>query len=88
MVEGSDALFDDGVAPELAFDFDAAHISKWEGLATWAGAISMFFVLYNVIDLTVQADDVDVNPALHQVTDLVGPNYSDHSAVPVVRKEK
>lgn len=39
MVENDDCLFDDGVAPELALDFDSQHISSVEALACWAGAL-------------------------------------------------
>lgn len=39
-MENNDCLFDDGVAPELALDFDSQHISSVEALLSWAGALT------------------------------------------------
>ena len=33
--EEYDLLWNDGVAPEMALDYDAPEISKWQGLAMW-----------------------------------------------------
>jgi hypothetical protein len=73
-VENTDVLWDDGVAPELALDFDAPHISSKEALYTWFGAFSGFVVLYNVIKMSSSGDG---NPALSHATDCVVPDYSD-----------
>ena len=35
LVEQYDAIWDDGVAPEVTLDFDCQHISSAEGLAMW-----------------------------------------------------
>ena len=43
--EERELLWDDGVAPELALDFDAPELSKWEGLAWWAGGLGFFAAL-------------------------------------------
>ena len=42
MVEQYDAIWDDGVAPEVTLDFDCQHISSGEGLAMWV--VSYLFV--------------------------------------------
>ena len=39
-------IWDDGVAPEMALDVDAPHISKWEGLAWWLGGFAFFYAVY------------------------------------------
>jgi hypothetical protein len=79
MTENSDALWDDGVAPELALDFDAPHISSREGLYSWLAGLSTFAILYQVIKFWTNGA-VDDNPALPHVTDLVDKDYSDHSS--------
>eukprot|EP00977_Amphora_coffeiformis_P003264 scaffold609_cov170-Amphora_coffeaeformis.AAC.18 len=78
MTENSDALWDDGVAPELALDFDAPHISSREGLYSWLAALSGFGILYQCIKLWTNGA-VDDNPALHHATDIVDKDYADHS---------
>lgn len=79
MVENSDAVWDDGVAPELALDFDAPHISSQEGLATWAGGLFGFFVLYQTISLITNGAKDD-NPALPHASDVVDVNHAEHHA--------
>ena len=45
LVEQYDAIWDDGVAPEVTLDFDCQHISSAEGLAMWlVSTIKYFFV--------------------------------------------
>ena len=39
-------MWSDGVAPETAIDFDAPHISAYEGLAWWLGGFGFFFGVY------------------------------------------
>jgi len=47
LVEQYDAIWDDGVAPEVTLDFDCQHISSAEGLAMWlVSTIKYFFVYY------------------------------------------
>ena len=74
-MEDYDALWDDGVAPELALDFDAPHISSREALYTWLGVLSGFAILYQGIKLWT-GGAVDDNPALSHATDCVGEDYS------------
>ena len=78
MTENSDALWDDGVAPELALDFDAPHISSREGLYSWLGGLGMFAVLYQVIKFWTNGA-VDDNPALAHSTDVVDKDHADYS---------
>jgi len=51
-VENDDCLFDDGVAPELALDFDSQHISSGEALLTWAGALTGLGVFWMFLNST------------------------------------
>ena len=78
MTENSDALWDDGVAPELALDFDAPHISSREGLYSWLAGLSGFAVLFQAIKLWTNGA-VDDNPALSHATDVVDKDHSDFS---------
>jgi len=78
MTENSDCLWDDGVAPELALDFDAPHISSREGLYSWLAALSGFAFLYQGIKWWTNGA-VDDNPALSHATDVVVKDYADHS---------
>jgi hypothetical protein len=72
-VENTDAIWDDGVAPELALDFDAPHVSTKEASYTWLAGFSMFALLFQVIKHTTSADD---NPAIAHATDVVVPDYA------------
>ena len=40
--EHDEVIWNDGVAPESALDFDAPHISAWQGLAMWLGGFAFF----------------------------------------------
>jgi hypothetical protein len=73
LTENTDAVWDDGVAPELALDFDAPHISTKEAIWTLLGTLSVFVVFYQGLKLTIH----DENPALPHHTDLVIPDYSE-----------
>jgi hypothetical protein len=64
-------LWDDGVAPELALDFDAPHISSSEALWSAAGAFSIFFALYQFIKVVAPED---ANPALGHEVDVIIPD--------------
>lgn len=44
--EEHELIWDDGVAPEMALDIDAPHISAWEGLAWWLGGFAFFYGVY------------------------------------------
>lgn len=78
MTENSDALWDDGVAAELALDFDAPFVSSREGLYTWLAGLSSFAVLFQVIKFWTNGA-VDDNPALPHSTDVVDKDHSDFS---------
>mmetsp|Transcript_13890 Transcript_13890/g.40625 ORF Transcript_13890/g.40625 Transcript_13890/m.40625 type:complete len:124 (-) Transcript_13890:192-563(-) len=68
LVENSDAVWDDGVAPELAFDFDCQHISSQEGLAWWLGGIGFFTSVYQFVKST---DPESMNPAVNRKMNMV-----------------
>jgi hypothetical protein len=91
MTENSDALWDDGVAPELALDFDASHISTREATYTWLGAFLVFATVFQVIKasspITVMGNN-NGNPALSHAVDVVVPDYSNHDAVPLGGEEQ
>jgi len=82
MTENSDAVWDDGVAPELALDFDAPNVSTREALYTWVGAFGAFYVLYKMISFVRNDNQID-NPALSHATDVVVPDYADLDKVPL-----
>jgi hypothetical protein len=75
IVENTDAVWDDGVAPELALDFDVPNTSSKEALMTLAGGFSMFFLLYQGLSLWTNGAK-DNNPALSHATDVVVHDYS------------
>eukprot|EP00543_Licmophora_paradoxa_P002011 CAMPEP_0202458088 /NCGR_PEP_ID=MMETSP1360-20130828/20948_1 /ASSEMBLY_ACC=CAM_ASM_000848 /TAXON_ID=515479 /ORGANISM="Licmophora paradoxa, Strain CCMP2313" /LENGTH=131 /DNA_ID=CAMNT_0049078439 /DNA_START=33 /DNA_END=428 /DNA_ORIENTATION=- len=66
--EQNDVIFDDGVAPELALDFDCQHISSSEGLLSWAAGLSCFVVLYFAVD---SYDPTSYNPAVNRKMNMV-----------------
>ena len=39
-------LWDDGVAPELCIDFDASHVTAWEGAKMWMMGLGFFASLF------------------------------------------
>jgi hypothetical protein len=71
MTENTDCLWDDGVAPELALDFDLPNTSSSEALWTLGGVFGFFAVFYQVVKATTTE-----NPALNHQTDCVIPDYS------------
>jgi hypothetical protein len=71
-VENKDCVWDDGVAPELALDFDAPNISSREALWTMIGVFSIFVFYYNVVIRAM----LPSNPALEHATDVRAPDYS------------
>ncbi|EED93618.1 predicted protein [Thalassiosira pseudonana CCMP1335] len=69
LVEQYDAIWDDGVAPEVTLDFDCQHISSGEGLAMWLGGLGFFATLYQVVKAS---DPQSKNPAVNRKMDGVG----------------
>ena len=61
-------MWDDGVAPELALDFDAQHVSSREGFLTWLGAFGGLFGIFQVIKAT---DPESKNPAVNRKMNMV-----------------
>jgi hypothetical protein len=84
MAENSDCLWDDGVAPELALDFDLPNVSSQEALLTLGGVLFGIFTFYQ----TFIKAFAPVNPALSHHTDCVVPDYSNHSEMPLKVSEK
>mmetsp|Transcript_14199 Transcript_14199/g.20279 ORF Transcript_14199/g.20279 Transcript_14199/m.20279 type:complete len:127 (+) Transcript_14199:48-428(+) len=80
LIENNDAIFDDGVAPELALDFDCQHVDSTEGLLSWLGGIAFFTTVFQVIKST---DPESKNPAVNRRMNVVidnpktGPPTSD-----------
>jgi len=75
LAENNDAIWDDGVAPELALDFDMPHMSSREALGTWMFGFGVFFAFYQFLKL-VRDPNVD-NPALSHSTMLVEQDYGN-----------
>ena len=67
-MEQNDCLWDDGVAPELALDFDSQHISSTEALATWLGALGGLGGLLMFVKWT---DPESKNPAVGRQMNIV-----------------
>jgi hypothetical protein len=67
-VENHDIIFDDGVAPELAIDFDSQHISSGEAVASLLG---MFGVLASFYQLVKWTNPVEQNPAVNRTFNMV-----------------
>jgi hypothetical protein len=68
LVEQNDVVFDDGVAPELALDFDSQHISSTEALLTWAAALTGLVLFWNFVAWT---DPESKNPAVGRKMNMV-----------------
>lgn len=71
LVEQYDAIWDDGVAPEVTLDFDCQHISSGEGLAMWLGGFGFFATLYQLVKAS---DPRAKNPAVNRRMNIVGEN--------------
>lgn len=56
LVENIDAVWDDGVAPEMCLDFDCQHVDSTEGLMWWLGGFGFFATLYQVVKATKPED--------------------------------
>eukprot|EP00550_Attheya_septentrionalis_P002443 CAMPEP_0198283480 /NCGR_PEP_ID=MMETSP1449-20131203/3047_1 /TAXON_ID=420275 /ORGANISM="Attheya septentrionalis, Strain CCMP2084" /LENGTH=133 /DNA_ID=CAMNT_0043980089 /DNA_START=81 /DNA_END=482 /DNA_ORIENTATION=- len=68
LVENHDCVWDDGVAPELALDFDCQHVSSTEGLAWWLGGFGFFIGVYQFIKYT---NPEGKNPAVNRNMNMV-----------------
>eukprot|EP00557_Chaetoceros_sp_GSL56_P004104 CAMPEP_0176487930 /NCGR_PEP_ID=MMETSP0200_2-20121128/6421_1 /TAXON_ID=947934 /ORGANISM="Chaetoceros sp., Strain GSL56" /LENGTH=126 /DNA_ID=CAMNT_0017884845 /DNA_START=66 /DNA_END=446 /DNA_ORIENTATION=+ len=68
LVENNDAVWDDGVAPELALDFDCQHVSKTEGILSWLGGLGLFVALFQVVKMS---DPQSKNPAVNRKMNVV-----------------
>ena len=71
LVEQYDAIWDDGVAPEVTLDFDCQHISSGEGLAMWLGGLGFFATMYQVVKAS---NPQAKNPAVNRRMNIVGEN--------------
>lgn len=85
MTENTDCLWDDGVAPELALDFDAPNVSSREAVWTLLGVLAGFGGLLLAVRAATPADG---NPALPHATDNVVPDDSimNHTAAATKKK--
>jgi len=68
LVEEHDALFDDGVAPELALDFDCQHISSNDARLSWLGAMTGLTIFFYTIS---SYDPKSLNPAVNRKMNMV-----------------
>ena len=66
--EEHELVWDDGVAPELAIDFDAQHIPKWEGVLTWFGGMGFFATVAGLVWWT---DPASKNPAVNRKHNMI-----------------
>jgi hypothetical protein len=74
MDENIDCLWDDGVAPELALDFDVPNISSQEALWTTVSVFAGFFLFYQGLKAATNIETA--NPALNHSTDCVVIDYA------------
>jgi len=68
LIENNDAVWDDGVAPELALDFDCQHVSHSEAVFSWLAGLGGFAALYQFIKST---DPASKNPAVNRTMNVV-----------------
>ena len=61
-------MWDDSVAPELAFDFESQHISTAEAAITLSGFFAVIGAFYQFIKWT---DPPSMNPAKSRTEDMV-----------------
>jgi hypothetical protein len=69
-------VWDDGVAPEVALDFDCQHVDSTEGLLWWIGGLAFFATLFQVVKATKpELKNPAVSRSMNLVIDspLVGP---------------
>jgi hypothetical protein len=63
LTENHDLIFDDGVAPEMAIDFDCQHISTGEAILTTSAMFGFLAVVFQLIKAT---DPEGQNPAVNR----------------------
>ena len=68
LVEHHDSVWDDGVAPEVALDYDCQHVSSTEGLLSWLGGLTGFALLFQFVKST---DPESKNPAVNRTLNVV-----------------
>lgn len=76
LAENNDGIWDDGVAPELALDFDMPHMPSSEALGTWLFGFGVFAVFFQFLKLVKDPDTE--NQALPHSSMCVG---EDHGRV-------
>jgi hypothetical protein len=54
--EQADAIWDDGVAPEMTLDFDAPHVPRWMTAAMWFGGLGFFVAVYQYVKYVKQPE--------------------------------
>lgn len=69
--ENYDAVWDDGVAPELFLDFDAPNISTFEALSWLFGTVGATYILAQLVIKPL----IPENPALDHEMDCKIPDY-------------
>jgi hypothetical protein len=77
LVENHDVIFDDGVAPELALDFDCQHVSSGEALFMWASAFGGLALFYQWVKSTSPEGQ---NPAVNRQMNMVVPSIKTGQA--------
>jgi hypothetical protein len=78
-VEHHDSVWDDGVAPEVALDFDCQHVDSTEGLLWWLGGFAFFATVFQVVKSTKpELKNPAVNRSMNMVIDspIIGPPSS------------
>mmetsp|Transcript_7495 Transcript_7495/g.9767 ORF Transcript_7495/g.9767 Transcript_7495/m.9767 type:complete len:136 (-) Transcript_7495:124-531(-) len=83
--ENADAVWDDGVAPELALDFDMPNVSTMEAVGTLGAAFGMFYVLIQGILFTMNHDAAPAT-LMGDSGMYVDKNWSDHNATPLEKE--
>eukprot|EP00522_Entomoneis_paludosa_P013663 CAMPEP_0172440836 /NCGR_PEP_ID=MMETSP1065-20121228/1461_1 /TAXON_ID=265537 /ORGANISM="Amphiprora paludosa, Strain CCMP125" /LENGTH=131 /DNA_ID=CAMNT_0013189905 /DNA_START=67 /DNA_END=462 /DNA_ORIENTATION=+ len=79
--ENSDTVWDDGVAPELALDFDMPNVSTRTALMWWGSAITTVFMISKVLQWTVDQDEF--MPVVLPYEDIVDKNWADFDECPL-----
>lgn len=72
LVENIDAVWDDGVAPEMCLDFDCQHVDSTEGLMWWLGGFTFFATVYQVVKATRPEDKKPCVNRIHNDMVVVG----------------
>ena len=72
LVENIDAVWDDGVAPEMCLDFDCQHVDSTEGLLWWLGGLTFFATMFQVVKATRPEDKKPCVNRIHNDMVVVG----------------